>query len=190
MPPFHPFETARLCLRNWREEDRDLFHEINADPKVMEFFPFRRTRLESDALFEHVRTMISESGLGFYAVALKDTSEAMGFCGLARPGIAPVLPEDSVEIGWRLATRFWGNGYMTEAAKALLKYGFEELRLPEIVSFAVAANTRSTAVMRRIGLHHDPARDFIHPRVPESHPHLKPHLLYAITAAEWKEKRA
>ncbi len=187
MPPFQPFETARLRLRNWREEDRDLFHEINADRKVMEFFPFRRTRTESDMLFDRLRAMISESGLGFYAVALKETGEAVGFCGLAKPGLQPILPEDSVEIGWRLATRFWGNGYMTEAAKALLRYGFEDLRLPEIVSFAVAANSRSTAVMRRIGLRHDPARDFDHPRVPETHPHLKRHVFYALTASEWQK---
>lgn len=190
MPSFQPLETPRLRLRNWREEDRDLFHEINADRKVMEFFPFRRTRPESDALFERVRAMISESGLGFYAVSLKETDEAIGFCGLAKPGLAPILPEDSVEIGWRLATRFWGNGYMTEAARALLRYGFDDLRLPEIVSFAVTGNTRSTAIMQRIGMRHDPARDFIHPRVPQSHPHLKRHVLYAITATEWEKQRA
>lgn len=186
MTPAALIETARLRLRGWREGDRDLFHEINADRKVMEYFPFRRTRAESDALFDRLRAMMLEDGLGFHAVALKDSDEAMGFCGLAKAGIEPVLPVGTVEIGWRLATRFWGNGYITEAASALLAHGFDTLQLPEIVSFAVAANRRSVAVMQRIGLRRDPTRDFDHPRVPDDRPDLKRHVMYALTMREWR----
>ena len=178
-------ETERLIIRNWEEADRDLFHEINADRKVMEFFPFRRARPESDELFDRVRDMIRDTGLGFYAVALKDTGEATGFCGLARANVPQILPEDTVEIGWRLATRFWGNGYVTEAAKALLDHGFAHHQLPEIVSFAVASNDRSIAVMRRIGMQAVPSRDFEHPRVPDSHPQLKHHVFYSMTRERW-----
>ncbi|MDI7863684.1 GNAT family N-acetyltransferase [Rhizobiaceae bacterium n13] len=183
-------ETERLTVRNWAEEDRDLFHEINADRKVMEFFPFRRTRPESNLLFDHVRDMIRDTGLGFYAVALKETDEAMGFCGLALANVSPMLPDESVEIGWRLATRFWGNGYVTEAATALLGHGFERHGLPEIVSFAVASNRRSIAVMKRIGMQADPSRDFKHPRVPDNYPHLKHHVFYRMTREEWRERQA
>ena len=183
-------ETERLILRNWEEGDRDLFHEINADRKVMEFFPFRRSRPESDELFDRLRGMISDTGLGFYAVALKEAGEAMGFCGIARANVAPILPEETVEIGWRLATRFWGKGYVTEAASALIDFGFARHGLPEIVAFAVASNDRSIAVMRRIGMQADPARDFVHPRVPESHPHLKHHVLYSLTAERWRQARS
>lgn len=182
--------TERLIVRNWAEKDRDLFHEINADSKVMEFFPFRRTRPESNLLFDHIHDMIRDTGLGFYAVALKETDEAMGFCGLAPANVSPFLPEDSVEIGWRLATRFWGNGYVTEAATALLRHGFVDRELPAIVSFAVASNRRSIAVMERIGLRADPQRDFNHPRVPDSHPHLKHHALYGLTREEWLAQQA
>ncbi len=190
MTPAPLLETARLRLRDWREGDRDLFHEINADRKVMEYFPFRRTRAESDALFDRLRATILESGLGFHAVALKDGDEAIGFCGLANAGVEPCLPSDSIEIGWRLATRFWGNGYITEAASALLDHGFRTLKLPEIVSFAVATNSRSLAVMKRIGLSHDSTRDFDHPRIPEDRPDLKRHLLYALTAGVWRERQS
>lgn len=182
-------ETARLTLRDWREGDRDLFHEINADRKVMEYFPFRRTRAESDALFDRLRTTILENGLGFHAVALKENDEAIGFCGLAKASVEPILPSETVEIGWRLATRFWGNGYITEAASALLGHGFGTLKLPEIVSFAVAANRRSVAVMERIGMRRNAARDFDHPRVPDDRPDLKRHVLYAMTAGEWQERQ-
>lgn len=75
---------------------------------------------------------------------------------------------------------------MTEAALALLDHGFGERALGEIISFAVATNTRSTAVMRRIGMQPDPRRDFDHPGVPDTHPHLKRHVLYAVTERQWR----
>lgn len=71
---------------------------------------------------------------------------------------------------------------MTEAAGALLDYGFEERKLGEIVAIAVATNTRSIAVMKRIGMYCDPSRGFEHSGVPDTHPQLRPHVLYAITA--------
>lgn len=174
-------ETPRLILRNWRDDDRDLFGEINRDPKVMEFFPFRRSAEEADGLMQRARAMIEETGLGLYALELKQDAEPIGFCGLSKAGLFPVLPEETMEIGWRLATRFWGNGYITEAAGALVQLGFKAKGLSEIVAFAVEANRRSTAVMERIGMHRDADGDFDHPRVPDSHPHLKRHVLYRIS---------
>ncbi|GEO86787.1 MULTISPECIES: GNAT family N-acetyltransferase [Alphaproteobacteria] len=174
-------ETPRLILRNWRDGDRDLFREINRDPKVMEFFPFRRTPAEADLLMERIRAVIDATGLGFYAVELKESAEPIGFCGLSKAGLFPILPEKTVEIGWRLATRFWGHGYITEAARALLRYGFANKGLPEIVSFAVEANHRSVAVMERIGMERVPSGSFDHPRVPDSHPQLLRHVLYRIS---------
>lgn len=181
-------QTERLTVRNWIEADRDLFHEINSDPEVMAYFPFRRSRAQADELFDRIRGTINETGLGFFALALRQNNQAIGFCGLAHTDLEPLLPKGSVEIGWRLARPFWGKGYVTEAASALLAYGFDQRGLEEIVSFAVGENSRSTAVMKRIGMRPDPARDFDHPRVPESHPHLRRHVLYAVTAAQWRQR--
>ncbi len=178
-------ETDRLRIRNWQESDRPLFAEINADPKVMEFFPRQRSRDESDALMDEARQRISETGLGFFALALKDTDEPIGFLGLARTDLAPFLPQGTVEIGWRLAVRFWRQGFVTEAGKAMLRHGFDQHGLAEIVSFAVKDNARSTAVMARIGLRRDPSRDFEHPRVPDTTPHLKQHVVYALSREQW-----
>ncbi|WP_027488580.1 GNAT family N-acetyltransferase [Allorhizobium undicola] len=183
-------ETDRLLLRNWRESDRDLFREINRDPKVMEFFPMRRSHAEADAMMDRIRQLITQTGLCFYAVELKETGEPMGFCGLSDAMLPDLLPEGTVEIGWRLATRFWGNGYITEAARALLAHAFDQLHLAQVVSFAVHTNRRSIAVMQRIGMAHQPDGDFDHPRVPDSHPHLKRHVLYRMTAAEWRQMQA
>ena len=88
------------------------------------------------------------------------------------------LPDGSVEIGWRLATRFWGKGYVTEAAGRLLEYGRHTLGHPVIHAFAVHDNHRSIAVMRRLGMQHLQGEDFDHPKVPDSHPQLKRHVLF------------
>jgi RimJ/RimL family protein N-acetyltransferase len=182
-------ETPRLVLGNWLQTDRDLFREINADPKVMEFFPFRRSHEEADAFLAKINGMIGEKGIGFYAVALRETGEPIGFCGLSYPNLPGIFAPDTIEIGWRLATRFWGNGYVTEAAKALLKQAFEQDARDHIVSFAVETNTRSTSVMERIGMRRRRDLDFSHPRVPDTHPHLKQHVVYTVSRDEWQAHR-
>lgn len=183
-PPLIVQETERLLIRSWIESDRNLFREINADSKVMEFFAFRRSHEEADALLERVNSSIQETGLGFYALELKETGEPIGFCGLSLANMPGIFPAETVEIGWRLATRFWGHGYITEAARALLALAFEEKSIPAVLAFAVEANHRSTAVMERIGMHRCRDMDFDHPRVPETHPHLKRHVVYAAVAPE------
>jgi len=181
-------ETPRLVLGDWLDTDRDLFREINADPKVMEFFPFRRSHEEADAFLVKLNGMINDNGMGFYAVELKALHQPIGFCGLSYANMPSIFPEQTVEIGWRLAARFWGKGYATEAARALLQFAFREKKIDAVVSFAVAENHRSTAVMRRLGMHRVPSLDFDHPRVPDTHPHLKAHVVYAITSDEWSRQ--
>lgn len=184
-----PIETPRLRIRNWRDDDRLLFAEINNDPKVMEFFPRRRSPQESDALMDEARQRIDETGFGFFALALKETDEPIGFIGLAYTELEPFLPAGTVEIGWRLAHRVWGKGYVTEAGEVMLHHGFVAHGLAEIVSFAVEENARSIAVMQRLGLRHDPTRDFDHPRVPATAPHLRHHLVHAITRDAWLKRQ-
>lgn len=182
-------DTKRLRIRNWIDSDRDLFREINRDPKVMEFFPFRRSHEEADLLMERMRAFIDAKGFGLFAVELRETREPIGFCGLAPANLAPLFPEETIEIGWRLATRYWGNGYATEAASALLSFGFTDMKLEEIIAVAVRSNRRSLAVMQRIGMTCDPREDFDHPRVPGTHPKLKRHAVWRIARSDWREQR-
>ena len=185
-----PIRTGRLILRNWEDRDRDLFFRINSDDRVMEFFPFRRDRAESDTFLDRLRDGIAERGYGFSAIEIAATGECIGFCGLKEPDLDPVFPAGTIEIGWRLAPEYWGKGYVTEAAQAWLGFGFEALSLDEIVSFAVWNNFRSTAVMERLGMRRDPAADFDHPNVPDTHPHLRRHVLYRLTRDdEWKKQK-
>lgn len=180
-----PISTQRLILRNWRDGDRALFHQINSDERVMEFFPFRRSRAEADAKLDEFRAEIDRDGFGWTAVEVVDSGECIGFVGLHGAEHKPGPSSGAIEIGWRLAPQYWGKGYVTEAARAWLDFGFETLGLNEIVSFAVHDNTRSSAVMERIGMRRDPARDFDHADVPESHPHLKPHVFYSLARRDW-----
>lgn len=181
-----PIVTERLILRNWENRDRDMFHRINSDETVMEFFPFRRDRAEADTMLDTLRASINKLGFGFAAIELKATGECLGFCGLATVMDTPPLPDGSIEIGWRLTPEAWGKGFVTEAARAWLRYGFEGLGLNEIVSFAVRDNHRSIAVMKRLSMEPQSQLNFDHPRVPSTHAHLRPHMVYCITRSKWQ----
>ncbi|WP_322414805.1 GNAT family N-acetyltransferase [Mesorhizobium huakuii] len=184
-----PMRTERLILRNWEERDRELFHRINSDERVMEFFPFRRDRAAADAKMDEVRAWIDKDGYGFAAAEIAATGECIGFVGLSGTEDIDVLPAGTIEIGWRLAPEFWGKGYVTEASEAWLAYGFETLAVDEIVSFAVARNHRSTAVMKRLGMTADPTADFDHPGIPDSHSALRRHVLYRLSREDWQARK-
>lgn len=174
--------TGRLLLRRWAPADRAPFADLNADAEVMRYFPGVLSRAESEALVDRIEAHFAARGFGLWAVEAPGVAPFLGFVGLSVPRFeAPFLP--GVEIGWRLARAHWGHGYATEAARAVLAFGFEVLHLPEIVSFTVPENTRSRAVMERLGMTHDPRDDFPHPSLPPGHP-LRPHVLYR------KRKRA
>ena len=113
----NPIRTERLILRNWQERDRDLFHRINSDEQVMEFFGMRRARAESDALFDKLRGNVERDGFGFAAAEIASTGECIGFVGILRTDLEPFIPQGTLEIGWRLAPEYWGKGYVTEAAE-------------------------------------------------------------------------
>ena len=169
--------TARLKLRCWRDADRAPFAALNADPAVMEFFPALQSRAASDASIDSWQAQLERQGWSNWAVELIDSGEFVGFVGLSVPRRAlPFSP--CVEVGWRLARRFWGRGLASEAARAALGAGFGRIGLTEIVSFTALGNLRSRAVMERIGML-DAHQDFDHPGVPEGHA-LRLHCLYRI----------
>jgi RimJ/RimL family protein N-acetyltransferase len=173
--------TARLLLRRWRESDHEPFAALNADPKVMEYLPDRLTRAESNHLIARIEAGFAACGYGLWALEVRATGEFVGFTGLAVPSFdAHFTP--AVEVGWRLARSTWGKGYATEAGLASIAFWFRDAGLDEIVSFTSAANVRSRAVMKRIGMTHDPADDFDHPELEETDL-LRPHVLYRISAA-------
>jgi RimJ/RimL family protein N-acetyltransferase len=179
--------TERLLLRQWRDEDLGPFAALNADPETMRYFPQLPSREESDQLAELSRRRIDEQGWGLWAVEIVGGASFIGFVGLSRPSFeAHFTP--AVEVGWRLAREHWGHGYATEAGRAALAHGFDELGLDEIVSFTSELNEPSWRVMERLGMRRDPADDFEHPRVPIGHP-LRLHVLYRLSRRDWAVSR-
>ncbi len=177
------FETERLRLRQWRDSDRAPFFTLAADPQVMEFLLPLPTRADSDAAIERARGLIASNGWGFWAVEHKASGEFAGFTGLNAP-MASLPFSPCVEIGWRFARKWWGQGLAGEAARGALQVGFDHLGLDEIVAFTAVGNLRSAAVMERIGMHEDVAGAFDHPAVPEGHALVR-HRLYRISRAAW-----
>ncbi|MDA8520633.1 GNAT family N-acetyltransferase [Acidovorax sp. NCPPB 4044] len=198
LDPFTPIDpallqTPRLRLRQWTPADRAPFAALNADPAVMEHFPAPLGRAESDAMADRIEALIGERGWGFWAAERHgegpgSENRFMGFVGLHRP-IAPLPFGPCVEIGWRLARPFWGQGLATEAAELALRAGFEVLGLDGIVAFTALPNQRSRAVMQRLGMQESPTDAFEHPGVPAGHP-LRAHCLYRLTRAAWRARTA
>jgi RimJ/RimL family protein N-acetyltransferase len=175
--------TERLILRRWRDSDREPFARLNADPRVMEYMPRVLTPCESDTLADQIDSHFRERGFGVWAVELRRDGSFIGFNGLNVPTFeAHFTP--CVEIGWRLACDYWGQGLATEGAHAALTNAFETIGLDELVSFTVPANVRSRRVMEKLGMKHDPADDFDHPGLPAGHP-LRRHVLYRLNRSAW-----
>ncbi len=175
--------TPRLMLRQWREADLEPFGALNADPEVMRYLPAPLTRQESDGLAERVQARIAQQGWGLWAVEVIEGLPFIGFVGLGEARFeAPFTP--AVEVGWRLARGSWGKGYATEAASTAIAFGFDELRLDQIVSFTAAGNERSRRVMQRLGMARDQAGDFDHPLVPEGP--LRAHVLFRLPRSNWQ----
>ncbi len=167
--------TGRLLLRRWRDDDREPFAALNGDPETLVYFPATLSRAESDAVVDRIETNFTQRGWGLWALEVRGTGQFIGFTGLAP--LAPGVPGDGVEIGWRLARPAWRHGYATEAATAVRDAAFRDLGLPELWSMTAVLNAPSQAVMRRIGMT-ESAR-FDHPRVAEGSP-LRPHVMFHL----------
>jgi RimJ/RimL family protein N-acetyltransferase len=179
--------TPRLRLRAWRGEDLPLFAELNADADVTQHLLGPLSRAQSDAFVERITGHFLREGFGFWAVEAPGVANFMGMVGIGIPSYtAPFTP--CVEVGWRLARQYWGQGFATEAARAALEFGFETANLSEIVALTVPGNTRSRAVMSRLGMTRDASDDFDHPLVPAGH-RLTRHVLYRLRKEAWLRTR-
>jgi RimJ/RimL family protein N-acetyltransferase len=171
-------KTERLILRKWRESDRQPFARLNADSRVMEFFPRPLSAEESNLLVDQIEADFEQHGFGLCAAELSQDHSFVGFIGLAVPRFSAHFTP-CVEIGWRLSAGHWGRGLATEGAREIVRRAFDAHGLEELVSFTVPANIRSRRVMEKLGMTRNAADDFDHPRLPEGHP-LRRHVLYRL----------
>ena len=183
LPSLMRLRTRRLLMREWHDPDRESFAALNQDPQVMEHFPGPMPRTASDAFVDRLQELHVSLGYTLWVVEVvsstRGSTSFAGFTGLMPPSFDPPFPhaEPCVEVGWRLWPQWWGLGIATEAARTAIEYGFAEVGLDEIVSFTVTSNTRSRAVMERLGMQH--VGEFDHPRARPGD-HWRRHVLYRI----------
>lgn len=140
-----PAPTPRLVLRAWREEDLGTFTAMNADPRVMEYFPAPLTPEQSAEFMERIREEFSTEGFGLYAVERREDGELLGYTGLHRVTFTGM--KDKIEIGWRLRAEFWDQGYATEAAQACVALA-AKLGIEELVAFTTVTTCSSRGSCR------------------------------------------
>ena len=172
--------TPRLLLRAYRFDDLPVYAALNADPEVVEHLGGPISRDESDDIADWAQALHSAEGIGLLAVERRADNMFLGMCGLHHLDWYP----DDIEIGWRLARKFWGHGYATEAANAWLAHGFTTLNLPRVISVTEEVNTRSIAVMQRLGMTVD------HYATLEEGGQTFEAVVHAITKEQWERKRA
>jgi RimJ/RimL family protein N-acetyltransferase len=174
--------TPRLVLRPFTDMDRAPFFELNTHPLVVESLGSSPTRAQSDQLVDVITEEMASEDFGLWAVEVPGGPAFAGMVGLHR--VRPTLPmAPAVEVAWRLHPDHWGHGYASEGALASLRHGFDAVGLEEIVAFTTTRNTRSQAVMVRIGMRRDAEGDFDHPSLPEDSPRRR-HMLYRIAASQ------
>lgn len=169
-------ETERLILRLWRDEDLEPFAQMCADEEVMAWLGGVLTRDGAQAYMDRAQDAFAQLGMARYAIERKADGAFLGACGLMPSHSRLPLPP-FIDIGWRLSRLAWGQGYATEAARAVMRDGFERLELAEIAAITARINLRSRAVMERLGMARDKASDFADPVHPEDDP-MRPTVVY------------
>ena len=147
-----PLSTERLVIRPYREDDATALHEVFGSPEVMKWTPSPPSKDVAETAQRLARTMAFTArqppGMGLWALQLKKPAEFLG-----QVGLFPVEGKGpEVEVAYELAPRVWGHGYATEAARALIDYGFGELGLQRIVALILPDNARSRNVASKCGL--------------------------------------
>lgn len=169
-------ETERLVLRRWEERDREPFHAMSIDARVMATLGPLLSRTESDVAIDRMNAVLDAHRMTFWAIERRADDAFLGFCGL-KPGAEGTPIEGDVEIGWRLAHAFWGKGYAREAAQASLDWGWSNLDAPAIAAITTPGNVRSWGLMERLGMVRALEDDFDHPKAVEW---LRAHITYRI----------
>lgn len=147
-------ETERLILRPWTEADAESLFEYAKDPDVgpIAGWPPHKNAEESLEIIRNVFT-----GEQCYAICEKDSNRAIGAIELKLNGHTDMTDrDDECELGYWLGKPYWGRGYMPEAARALMDYGFEKLGMTTIWCGYYEGNLKSKRVQEKLGFvyHH------------------------------------
>lgn len=148
---FPTLETERLLLRPFQIEDVHPWFELNQDPEITRYTGDGGVVSEKEMehrIRNHVLGDYEKYGFGRWAVIHKQDNCIIGFTGLK------FIPEyDVVDLGYRFAPKYWRQGIATEACRAALKFGFNELELERIVAYILPDNIGSQKVLKKLGFH-------------------------------------
>ncbi|MFN3997765.1 GNAT family N-acetyltransferase [Algoriphagus sp.] len=169
------FTSPRLGFRTWQTFDLDDFAAINLDPEVMRFFQKPLSREETQAMMNRMERMFEEKGYCYFAVDLLETKELIGTIGLGWKTFESDFTP-CVDIGWRIAKKFWNQGLATEGALACLSFA-QQKRITEVLSMASVGNIASVKVMIKTGMSF--WKEFDHPEL-ENFPEIQRCSLYQI----------
>lgn len=143
-------ETERLLLRRFETGDLEAIYRMRSDAETMRFIREPQDRRESASWLKMISGLWDSDGIGFFAVVEKASRRVVGWCGLWR-----LKETGETEIGYAIDKAYWRRGLASEAAGAVLEYGFRELRLDKIVAVAVPENAGSRRVMEKLGMRCD-----------------------------------
>lgn len=174
-PAVDEIETARLRMRLFTPADVDRMCEITRDPEVMRFIGYGHplTREETRTNLNMIMSGFRRRGYGRWALERRDTGALVGYCGLSAGN-----PEVGIELAYMLAREEWGKGLALEAGRASLRYGFETLGVDSVAGLTFHDNSRSRAVLERLGL------KFIR----DAHYYDFACVQYAIARENWRDQ--
>jgi [ribosomal protein S5]-alanine N-acetyltransferase len=166
-------ETARMLIRPLRLGDVPALTEILSDPEVMRH-SVRGVCDEAGTrrFVEWCLACYESHGFGPWALIEKETSTLIGFCGVGPERVGDV---EEINLGYRLAQRYWGRGFATESARAALAYAFGTLACGSVVVIVEPEHVASLRVAERAGFH----------RFQEVAFHGNPVRLYRLTRDDW-----
>ena len=176
------YETDRLILRDWREDDWEPFWQATNTPAVMRWLGGVCDAEKRIAAQGRLRTYEREHGHTFWAVERKADGAILGFCGLKRCN-QQGGPIGTMEVGWRLREDAWGQGYAKEAASASLDLAFGRFGADEVVALTVARNTASWGLMERLGMQRRADLDFANADFDPADPTI---IVYSISLEQWE----
>lgn len=176
------FETLRLILRDWRDDDWPVFWQTTNTPTVMRWLGGVCDDAKRAAAQERILGYQRDHGHTFWAVERKADGALLGFCGLKRSNQAGG-PQGMMEIGWRLREDAWGQGYAKEAAAASLAIAFDRFGADEVIALTVQGNTGSWGLMLRLGMERRADLDFANAEFDPENPVI---IVHAISRDAWQ----
>ncbi len=179
-------ETARLVLRDWREEDWAEFWRVTNTEPVMRWLGGVVDAAGQAAVRARLESYQADHGHTFWVVERQEDGALLGFCGLKRSNQAGG-PQGMMEVGWRLREDAWDMGYAKEAAAASLALAFDRFGADEVIALTVLGNSPSWGLMVRLGMERREDLDFDSPDFDPENPRI---IAHAITRAAWERSAA